>query len=145
MANTLFNCHKRRRYTLKSPRDITQNQIDYIFVKARFRNGIKSAFTYPGADCDSNHNLVMMRIGITMKKIKKQQQKLFILTRLLFPVYQSQPCLQPSHNIFLHLDLTLTTFYFIIIAILWYFCKRQWLTCIYHKHTYSPTFAVDIC
>ena len=52
VANTLFNCHKRRRYTWKSPGDITRNQIDYILVKARFRNGIKSAFAYPGADCD---------------------------------------------------------------------------------------------
>ena len=74
VANILFNCHKRRRYAWKSPGE--RNQIDYILVKARFRNGIKSAFAYPGADCDSDHNLVMMRIGITMKKIKKHKQRM---------------------------------------------------------------------
>ena len=60
VVNTLFNCHKRRRYTWKSPGDITRNQIDYILVKAKFSNGIKSAFAYQGADCNSDQNLIMI-------------------------------------------------------------------------------------
>ena len=37
---------------------------------------------------------------------QQQQQQLFILMRLFFPVYWGQPCLWPSHNILLHLDLS---------------------------------------
>ena len=37
---------------------------------------------------------------------QQQQQQPFILTRLFSPVYWGQPRLWPSHNIFLHLDLS---------------------------------------
>ena len=38
--------------------------------------------------------------------IQQQQQQPFILIRLFFLVYWGQPRLWPSHNIFLHLDLS---------------------------------------
>ena len=40
------------------------------------------------------------------RRYERQQQQLFILTRLFFPVYWGQPWLWPSHNILLHLDLS---------------------------------------
>ena len=39
----------------------------------------------------------------------QQQQQPFILMRLFFPVYWGLPCLWPSHNILLHLDLSQTS------------------------------------
>ena len=37
-------------------------QIDYILIKNRFRNSVKCAKTYPGADIFSDHNLVAAKI-----------------------------------------------------------------------------------
>ena len=61
ITNTCFSAHKRRRYTWKKP-DLARFQIDYIMVKHRYRNAVKKSYSYPGADCDSDHNLVLMKI-----------------------------------------------------------------------------------
>ncbi|KAK7907147.1 hypothetical protein WMY93_015759 [Mugilogobius chulae] len=73
VANTLFQHPKRRLYTWKSPGGNYRNQIDYILVNARFRNCIKQAKTYPGADIGSDHNPVVMKIKVKLKKLKKQK------------------------------------------------------------------------
>src|SRR6476469_9441440 len=58
ITNTWFEQEKRRRYTWKSPGDLKSYQIDYILVRQRFRNSVKCSWSYPGADVDSDHNLV---------------------------------------------------------------------------------------
>ena len=67
-ANTLFQQHKRRFYTLTSPDDQHQNQIDYILCSQRWRSSIPSAKTRPGADCGSDHELL---ISSLLKKVEK--------------------------------------------------------------------------
>ena len=59
IANTLFKQPKRRLYTWQSPNGYTRNQIDYIMVHSRYRKYVKTCHTYPGADCNSDHNLLM--------------------------------------------------------------------------------------
>ena len=41
IANTLFQQHKRRLYTWRSPDDSHQNQIDYILCSQRWRSSIQ--------------------------------------------------------------------------------------------------------
>ena len=53
-ANILFQQHKRRLYTWRSPDGQHQNQIDYILCSQRWRSSIQSAKTRPGADCGSD-------------------------------------------------------------------------------------------
>ena len=61
ITNTLFEHHPRRPYTWKAPGDTARYQIDYIIVSQRYKNSVKtSAASYPGADCNSDHKLVMM-------------------------------------------------------------------------------------
>ena len=50
IANTLFQQHKRRRYTWISPDGQQQNQIDYILCSQIWRSSIQSAKTRLGAD-----------------------------------------------------------------------------------------------
>ena len=59
IANTLFQQHKRRLYTWTSPDGQHQNQIDYILCSQRWRNSIQSAKTRLGADCGSDHELLI--------------------------------------------------------------------------------------
>ncbi|GFO47179.1 craniofacial development protein 2-like [Plakobranchus ocellatus] len=48
--------------------DGSRNQIDYILTNERFRNAIKSAKTYPGADCYSDHVPVVAKLNLKLKK-----------------------------------------------------------------------------
>ena len=74
VTNTWFQHHPRRRYTWKQPGDLARYQIDYILVRQRYRNGVKNSHSYPGADINSDHNLVKMRMNIKMKKIMKPKK-----------------------------------------------------------------------
>jgi len=68
ITNTLFMNHKRKRYTYKMPGDINRYQLDYILVKNRYKNQIKSSKSYPVVDIDSDHNLVMIKSVLKFKK-----------------------------------------------------------------------------
>ena len=71
--NTLiiFQQHKRRLYTWASPDVQHQNQIDYILCSQRWRNSIQSAKTRPGADCGSDHELLIAESRLKLKKVGK--------------------------------------------------------------------------
>ena len=71
IANTLFQQHKRRLYTWTSPDGQHQNQIDYILCSQRWRNSIQSAKTRPGADCGSDHELLITKFRLKSKKVGK--------------------------------------------------------------------------
>src|SRR4030088_1912942 len=75
VTNTLFKKEKRRRYTWIRPGDSGRYQLDYILVRQRFRNSVKNAKSYPGADVYSDHNLVMMNVEVKLKKVKKGQRR----------------------------------------------------------------------
>jgi hypothetical protein len=68
IANTLFQQHKRRLYTWTSPDGQHQNQIDYILCSRRWRSSIQSVKTRPGADCGSNHELLIAKFRVKLKK-----------------------------------------------------------------------------
>ena len=69
-ANTLFQQHKRRLYTWTSPDDQHRNQIDYILCSQRWRSSMYLAKTRPGADCGSDHELLIAKFRLKLKKRK---------------------------------------------------------------------------
>ena len=71
IANTLFQQHKRRLYTWTSPDGQHQYQIDYIFCSQRWRRSIQSAKTRPGTDCGLDHELLIAKFTIKLKKVGK--------------------------------------------------------------------------
>ena len=71
VANTLFQQHKRKLYTWTSPDGQHRNQTDYIFCSQRWRSSIKSAKTRPGGDCGSDHELLIAKFRLTLKKVGK--------------------------------------------------------------------------
>src|SRR5574337_813675 len=71
ITNILFQQHKRRLYTWTSPDIQHQNQIDYIFCSQRLRSSIQSAKTRPGADCGSDHELLIAKFRLKLKKVGK--------------------------------------------------------------------------
>jgi hypothetical protein len=75
VTNTLFRKPKRRLYPWKAPGDRSRYQLDYILVKHRFRNSVKDVHTLPGADIDSDHNLLVAKIGTRLKKVIRFQRE----------------------------------------------------------------------
>ena len=59
IANNFFQQHKRRLYTRTSPDSQHGNKIDYILCSQRWRSSIQSTKTRPGADCGSDHELLL--------------------------------------------------------------------------------------
>ena len=71
IANTLFQQHKRSLYTWTSPDGQHRNQIDYILCSQRWRSSIQSAKSRPGADCGSDHELLIAKVRLKLKKVGK--------------------------------------------------------------------------
>ena len=72
--NTFFKLHTRRLYIWKSPDKITRNQIDYMLCNTRCKISIKQVTTLPGADCCTDHNLLIADIKIKLKRIQRSKQ-----------------------------------------------------------------------
>ena len=71
IENTLFQKHKRRLYTWTSPDGQHRNQIDYILCSQIWRSSIQSEKTRPGADYDSDHELLIVTFRLKLKKVGK--------------------------------------------------------------------------
>ena len=71
IANNLFQQHMRRLYTWISPDGQYQNQTDYILCSQRLRSSKQSAKTRPEADCGSDHELLIDKFRLKLKKVEK--------------------------------------------------------------------------
>ena len=85
IANTLFQQHKRKLYTWTSPDGQHQNPMDYILCIQRWRSFIQSAKTRPGADCGSDHELLIAKFRLKLKKVgKTARQFRYDLNQILY-------------------------------------------------------------
>ena len=71
IANTLFQQHKRRLYILTLQDGQHRNQIDYILCSQRWRSSIQSTKTRLGADCGSDHELLIAKFRLKLKKVEE--------------------------------------------------------------------------
>ena len=71
IANTFFQQHKRRLYTWTSPDGQHQNQIDCILCSQKWRCSIQWTKTRLGADCGSDHELLIAKFRLKLKKVGK--------------------------------------------------------------------------
>ena len=71
LANTLFQQHKRRLYTRTSPGGQHRNQTDSILCSQRWRNSTQSANARQGADCGSDHELLIAKLRLKLKNVGK--------------------------------------------------------------------------
>ena len=67
----LFQQHKRQLYTWTSPDGQYRNQIDYILCSLIWRSTMQSAKTRPGAACSSDHQLLIAKFRLKLKKVWK--------------------------------------------------------------------------
>ena len=68
IAIILSRQHKRGLYTWTSPDGEYQTQIDYALCSQRWNNSTQSTKTRLGADCGSDHELLITRFRLKLKK-----------------------------------------------------------------------------
>ena len=75
LVNTFGHHKASRRWTWHSPNGQHNSQIDYILVRKHFRSGVNIASTlsFPGADIESDHDLLMMTFHLRLKKKSASQ------------------------------------------------------------------------
>ena len=71
IANTLFQQHKKGLYTWTSRGGQHQNEVDYILCNQRWRSSVQSAKTRRGADCGLDHELLIAKFRLKLKKVGK--------------------------------------------------------------------------
>ena len=71
IADTHFQQHKGWLYTWTSPDAQHRKQIDYILCRQRWRSSVQSAKRRLGADCGSDHELLIMKFRLKLKKVGK--------------------------------------------------------------------------
>jgi len=68
VSNTFFKNPPRRLYTWTSPDGKHRNQIDFIMIKGRWKSMVRAAKTRPGADCGSDHELLIADLKLRLKQ-----------------------------------------------------------------------------
>ena len=71
VPNTFFQRPKQRLYTWTSPGRQYRNQIHYVLWNQRWRSCIQISKTRLDADCGSDHEVLLEKIGIKLKKTGK--------------------------------------------------------------------------
>ena len=71
ITNTFFQQIKRRLYTWTSPDGQHWNQIDYILWSQRWKSSIQLVKTRLGADCGSDHELLIAKFRLKLTKVGK--------------------------------------------------------------------------
>ena len=71
IANTFFQQSARRTYTWKSHGDMYRNQIEFIMIRNRFKNAVKTYL----ADIGSDQVPVTCKLQIKIKKPRKSALK----------------------------------------------------------------------
>ena len=81
LENTFGHHKASSRWTWHSLNGQHHRRIDYVLVRKRFRSGVNIARTrsFPGADIESDHDLLMMTFRLRLKKTSKPKH-----TRLKF-------------------------------------------------------------
>ena len=87
IGGTVFPHKTAHKYTWTSPGDRVRNQIDHICISKKFRRSLLDVRTKRGADCNSDHNLVIAKFQLKLKSIKNENsfREKYNLNKLVNP------------------------------------------------------------
>ena len=76
VKSTKFSHRNIHKHTCTSPDGQTHNQTDDILIDSRWHSSILDVPLFRGADCDTDHHLVVARIRERLAQVNKQHGSL---------------------------------------------------------------------
>jgi hypothetical protein len=76
VKRTVFQHHNIHKYTWTSPEENTHNQIDHILIDRGRHSSILDVSSFKGADCDTDHYLVVAKVRKRLAVSKEADQKI---------------------------------------------------------------------
>lgn len=70
-SSTVFSHKEIHKTTWKPPDSRTRNQIDHVLIERRFKSSVVDVRSYRGANCDTDHFLVIAKFKIKLKSLGK--------------------------------------------------------------------------
>jgi len=74
VKSTMFPHRNIHKYTWTSPDDKTHNQIDHVLIDRRWHSSVLDMRSFRGADCDTDHYLVIAKVRERLAMGKQAEQ-----------------------------------------------------------------------
>ena len=75
ITNTVFRLPPRRKTTWMHPRSKHWHLIDYVIVRRKDRQDVRVTKTVCGADCWTDHRLVVSKLNLRIQPVRRPQGK----------------------------------------------------------------------
>ena len=73
VGGTFFQHKDIHKITWNSPDKVTKPQIDHILINGKWKSSLQDVRVYTGADCGSDHNMVVAEIKLKLRTARKTQ------------------------------------------------------------------------